>query len=227
MADKIEQESHMNEGIGEYTLNGDISNEEVQKALRKAKVNKATGFDGIPNEILKAGNSTSLLCTLFQRIFVSNIIPGAWNKAIIKPIPKGSMLDPKLPTQYRGISLLSTVYKLYTSILNTGLVQYMETHMIYCDEQNGFRAKRSCADHIYALTSILRHRREQGLSTFTCFIDAEKAFDRVERDLLLYKLLRYNIKGRIIIVLKRYTQNVIVLSMSTVFSLTGSSAVKV
>ena len=112
---------------------------------------------------------------------------------IIKPIPKGSSIDPKLPMQYRGISLLSTVYKLYTAVLNDRLLKFSERN-IYCDEQNGFRPNRSCTDHIYILSSILRHRIHQNLSTYACFIDAEKAFDRVDRNLMLYKLFRYGFK---------------------------------
>ncbi len=60
----------------------------------------------------------------------------------------------------------------------------MESNSIYADEQNGFRPGRSCADHIYTLTSVLRHRQAKGKSTFDCFIDTEKAFDKILRDLL-------------------------------------------
>ena len=98
--------------------------------------------------------------------------------------------------QYRGISLLSTVYKLYTAVLNDRLLKFSERN-IYCDEQNGFRPNRSCTDHIYILSSILRHRIHQNLSTYACFIDAEKAFDRVDRNLMLYKLFRYGINGNL------------------------------
>ena len=72
----------------------------------------------------------------------------------------------------------------------------------YVDEQNGFRAKRSCADHIFVLTSILRNRKARGLSTYVAFIDAEKAFDKVDRNLLLYKLLLCGVNGSMYSALK-------------------------
>ena len=179
----------------ENIASGDpISLHEVRKVVGKAKNKKAVGLDNIPNEVLKNDISLEFLHKLFQKIFSVNKIPTQWKLAIIKPIPKGAHIDPKLPMQYRGISLLSTVYKLYTGILNNRLLGFCEQN-IYCDEQNGFRPNRSCTDHIYVLTSILRHRVSQNKSTYACFIDAEKAFDRVDRNLLLYKLLKYGING--------------------------------
>ena len=64
------------------------------------------------------------------------------------------------------------------------------------EEQNGFRSKQSCEDHIFSLTSIIQHRKASKLDTFAAFIDMNKAFDSVIRPLLLYKLLRYNIQGK-------------------------------
>ena len=60
---------------------------------------------------------------------------------------------------------------------------------MYADEQNGFRGNGNCIDHIFSLTSIIKNRKNRGLSIYIAYIDDEKAFDKVDRDLLLYKLL--------------------------------------
>ncbi len=73
----------------------------------------------------------------------------------------------------------------------------MKDNGLYAEEQNGFRKGRSCSEHIFAVTSIIRNRKLQGKPTYTAFLDAEKAFDRVDRDLLLYKLLNIGIKGHV------------------------------
>ena len=65
------------------------------------------------------------------------------------------------------------------------------------DEQNGFRAKRACIDHIYALSSVVRARLEGDKETFVCFVDFQKAFDWVHRDMLQYKLIRSGITGKL------------------------------
>ena len=71
-------------------------------------------------------------------------MPTDWTFAIIKLIPKNSALDPRLPSNYRWISLLSTVYKVFASVLNERLVSCLESNDIFADEQNGFRKGRSC-----------------------------------------------------------------------------------
>ena len=107
------------------------------------------------------------------------------------------MLDPRLPLQYRGISLLSTVYKIYSSVINNRVMEIAETHKLFVDEQNGFRAKRSCDDHIYSLTTVIRNRQTKKLPTFVAFVDLEKAFDRVDRQLLFYKLRSMGLGGKL------------------------------
>lgn len=174
--------------IGQNDINDNITERETSLVIRLAKTKKAVGIDCLPNEVFKNESSVHLLTSLFNKCLNANIVPSLWSKAIIKPIPKSNKNDPRIPTNYRGISLISTVCKLYTNILNKRLVKYLETNDILEDEQNGFRKNRSCEDHIFSLTSIIRNRKAEKLDTFTCFVDMAKAFDRVNRDILYIKL---------------------------------------
>jgi hypothetical protein len=97
---------------------------------------------------------------------------------------------------------LSTVYKLFTSILNNRIQSTAEEHSLFNDSQNGFRQKRSCEDHLFSLTSIIRNRKRDKLDTFVTFVDFEKAFDRVDRKLLFYKLHSLGFGGKILKTLK-------------------------
>ena len=178
-------------------LNNTISQNEIQRMIRKLKNKKSVGPDCIPNEIIKTGKLNDLLCKLFQMCFDNGVLPTIWKKSIIVPIPKNALLDPCIPLNYRGISLLSCIYKLYTSILNDRLVKYNDSNNLIADEQNGFRKDRNCIDHIFTLTSIIRNRKKKNLETFCAFIDYQKAFDWVNRDILLYKLMKFfNIHGK-------------------------------
>ena len=92
-------------------LNVNITEQEVQKAISKAKNNKSAGIDNLPYEVFKNATSVSTLSALFQTIFTKGVLPTIWKQAIIKPIPKNAAIDPRIPLQYRGIALLSTTYK--------------------------------------------------------------------------------------------------------------------
>ncbi len=183
-------------------LNKPISLEEIKKVVSKAKNGKAVGMDNIPNEILKCQPITGALHALFQLCFDSDRVPTIWTKSIISPIPKNRTNDPRVPLNYRGISLLSCVYKLYSATLNTRLIKHLEDNDILHDEQNGFRGGRSCQDHIFTLSSIIKNRINEKKSTFACYIDFRKAFDLLDRDLMLYRFLDYGVDGKFYEVIK-------------------------
>jgi hypothetical protein len=201
--------SDSNSNDGEYfeELDIDITQEEVKKAISHARNNKSVGIDNLPYEIFKNITSENVLTLFFNKIYSYHLTPSIWNLAIIKPLPKNSLADPRVPLEYRGISLLSTVYKLFTSVLNSRLIDVAELYDLYADEQNGFRKERSCADHIFSLSSIIRNRKRDGLQTYVAFVDFEKAFDRVDRNLLLFKLQSMGFGGKMLNMIKTIYSN--------------------
>ena len=65
------------------------------------------------------------------------------------------------------------------------------------DEQNSFHSGRSCENHIFTLPTIIQNHLAQCRSVFASFNDLEKAFDWVDRDLVIYYLLTRGITGKI------------------------------
>ena len=130
-----------------------------------------------------------------------------WAKSIIIPIHKKGK-DKNEPLSYRGISLMATSAKLFTSILNNRIKQYLETNQLLSDEQNGFRAGRSCQEHIFVLNSIIRNRINKNKATFTCSIDMAKAFDSVNHILLWDALIRFGLHGKILETIKYMYSNI-------------------
>ena len=104
-------------------------------------------------------------------------MPTSWLRSIIKPIPKGAGKDPYIHMNYRVISLISCVGKLYSAVLNDRLVEYLDFFNLIADEQNGFRKDRSCEDHVFVLDSVVKNRLNNGQSTYVAFVDMAKAFD--------------------------------------------------
>ena len=172
------------ENTNEKMFDEPISIFEVQQAVKDAKLNKASGIDNIPVEVLKNDRAISILHVLYNVVFTEGIIPSEWGESVINPIPKSSTNDPRDPLQYRGITLAPSMYKLYCSIINKRLSVWIESNNKVVDEQNGFRKGRSTNDQISALTNIIETRQKRKLSTFAAFIDFKKAYDLVDRDIL-------------------------------------------
>ena len=167
------------------TLNEELSLIEVSDAINQVKFNKA--YLDIPNEAMENVNAKILLHKFFNACFMAGMSPADWSFSDIKPIPKKEK-DPRDPLQCRCITIMCCVAKVYSRILNCRLQRFLEQNAILVEEQNGFRASRSCIDHIFVLCSILRNRKALNLPTFLMFIDFQKAFDKVNRNLLLYML---------------------------------------
>ena len=176
-------------------LNASVSLGEVRAAVTHAKLRKATGVDQIPSEVLKNETVIRLLHKLIDYCFRNGVIPDQWLKSVINPIFKSGSKDVRDPLQYRGISLLCTTYKVYCSVLNARLTRWLDQNDKLADEQNGFRKARSCLDHIFTLNAIVQNRLLTNQDTFSCFIDAKKAFDSLNRDCLWFKMLSLGIRG--------------------------------
>jgi hypothetical protein len=171
-------------------MNAEITEEEIARALRKLKNGKAPSpTTAIPNELLKYGGASMarLLQPLLQRVWVTGQLPGQWRKRVIQYFHKsGSETD---MANYRGITLLDTISKLFKRVLADRLLAYAEETNMLHEAQNAFRRGRSTDQHIYTLSQVLRGRLRQGKATYAFFLDLKKAYDTVWRDGLLYKPL--------------------------------------
>ena len=147
-------------------LNKNIEVDEILTVISNAKKGKSFGIDMLPNEVFFNANSVLLIHTLFEKCFESGILPDTWSESVIKPIPKNKTNDPRIPLNYRGISLIPTMCKLFSMVLNNRLTKVIESLDMVCDEQNGFRKTRACIDHLYVLTTIIKNRKVRNLLTF-------------------------------------------------------------
>ena len=100
-------------------LNLRITTEDIKNALNRAKRGKATGNDNIPIEVLNNDLCISYMVVLFNTCFSTGTIPEEWSRGIINPILKSPKADARDPNNYRGITITSSVYKLYCQILKS------------------------------------------------------------------------------------------------------------
>ena len=109
-------------------LDKTISHEEVKKAIDNLGRGKSSGLDDLVNEMFLDGRDilTPFLAKLFNYIFENNKYPTEWTKGYIVPIPKkGNM---KNANNYRGITIISVLAKLFSSVLNNRLNQWCENN---------------------------------------------------------------------------------------------------
>ena len=95
---------------------------------------------------------------------------------IVNIFKKGDRED---PANYRGITLLSVVGKVFCKILNNRLVQCLDKEGALHEGQVGFRINRSCMDNVYTLNEIVQGRLREDKKTYAFFLDIQKAYDSV------------------------------------------------
>lgn len=160
-----------------------------RKLSKVLKNNKSPGQDGIPNEFYKYSNKEvgNLPRKLFNQIFNSGQFPESWFKSVIIPLfKKGDRED---PNNYRGISLLDSCSKIFTTVLNKRINLWSETMGRIPEEQARFRHGYSTTDNIFVLPSIVQKYITKKRGKIYCvFIDFSKAFDSIDRKKLFYCL---------------------------------------
>ena len=189
-------------------LNCEIQTNELLKAIKQLRNGASAGPDLVLNEFFKNGseNLIQYLSILFNKLFHMGYFPKQWSEGFIVPIFKKG--DVNEVSNYRGITLLSTLGKLFTRILNNRLNKWAEDYRIYTEAQAGFRKHMSTVDNIYVLNGLISHCINDNEYLYCCFVDFTKAFDYVGRDILWYKLIKIGVRGLMLDIIKSIYENV-------------------
>jgi len=189
-------------------LNIEISNDEILKACKELKNNRSGGPDYFINEFFKYGinNLLNYLSKLFNKIFNLNYFPQNWSNGFIIPLHKKG--DINNPENYRGITLLSTLGKLFTRILNNRLNAWAENYSVYVEAQAGFRSNMCTTDNIFILHAVIQQMLNNNKKLFVCFVDYTKAFDLLVRENIWHKLIKLGIRGKMLDIITSLYSNV-------------------
>ena len=184
-------------------LNCDITLEETEDAISDLANGKSPGLDGVTNNIIKSASAliAPILCKLFNKVLESKYFPEHWSHALIIPIHKKG--DVQNPDNYRGISLLSSLGKLFTKIINKRLNSWADSNNKIFENQAGFRKGKSSIDQIYILQSIVsKYLTKKKGRFYSVYVDFAKAFDSVPHLQLFYSLIQEGLHGRLLFVLR-------------------------
>ena len=160
----------------------------VLKLLKNIDISKAAGVDNLPGRFLKDGavilaKPVTEICNLSIK---SKIFPDPCKLAKLKPIfKKGSRMD---PSNYRPISLLPLISKIFEKIVHDQMIDYLAQYNILYKYQSCFRANHLTDLCLSYLNDKILKGFDNGFFTGMILIDLQKAFDAIDHNILLEKL---------------------------------------
>ena len=169
---------------------------EVLDTINLTINNKSTGPNSIPNCILDLIKTkiAGPLSNIFNLSFSTGIYLNQLKLSRIVLIYKGKG-DEFLPKNYRPISLLSNINKLFEKLMHKRLYKFFEDHNLFYIKQFGFRLLTSTVHSLFDLTEDIRQGIDDNKFVCGIFVDLQKAFDTVDHNILLKKLEHYGIRG--------------------------------
>ena len=172
-----------------------VTEEEVIKLVTSLN-NASAGHDGIPMFLYKnnIGILSKIITSICNRSLQSGTFPSELGVAKVTCIHKGG--DKSNPANYRPISILSSFSKILEKLVEVRLQNYLESNNLFTRNQFGFRRKMGTENAIHSIVSYIHNSFNHNKFVLGVFLDVKKAFDSLDRNILLKKLSYYGISGK-------------------------------
>ena len=162
--------------------------DEAVGELKKMAKKKASDTAGLVVEMIQHCSRDFLktIVGIFNQILQPTpLTPSSWKEATVKLLYKKG--DPKQPENYRPITLLSILYKLFSRMLGSRIKVILDREQ--SSDQAGFRPGYSVDDHLFTVVMLVEKLNEYQQPLWICAVDFRKAFDTVEHDQLWSAML--------------------------------------
>jgi len=168
-----------------------ITVEGMKKSISSLKLNKSPGHDGVLAEhIVYGGDDLQVhLTLLFNAMMRHAYVPSELGKSVIIPLFKDKCSDNSRVDAYRGITLCSTIAKLFELIL----LDLYNDQLCSDDLQFGFKKQSGCSHALFTFKETVRYFTVKSGKVYCVFLDASKAFDKVLHNGLFVKVLKRNV----------------------------------
>ena len=180
---------------------------DIHTILTNLDVNKATGPDKIRNFLLKnvADYISEPLCKIFNYSIQNSTFPSMWKKSSVIPIHKKN--DTKDKQNYRPVSSLCNVSKVFERLIYDKLYTFLISNNLLTDKNSGFRSGDGTLYQLLAMSHELHEALDNGHDMRIVFMDMSKAFDKVWHKGVIFKLKRKGIDGLLLKWFISYLEN--------------------
>ena len=159
---------------------------------------KSPGIDSIPNEFIKVGKDKLIttISYIMNYVIEKRTFPEGWAYGVKTPVPKPG--NPMCIDNYRGITVLPIMTKIFEFLVNNRLVFVNEAFNRIDKDNGGFLKGSRTSDNLIILKSLVDKQLYLNRKLYVAFVDFSKAFDFINRNILFYKLLKSGLSGRVI-----------------------------
>ena len=184
-----------------------ISNVNVLEAIKTLKPNYSSGPDNIANIVYTKANFAMInyIQMLFNQIIRTQRFPTIWKLAKVTPIFKDG--DRSKVNNYRPISNLNSLSKLFEKIIKMFVCHFLEQHHIISNNQHGFRQGFSTSTNLLLFTNFVNNAFIDKAEVHTVYLDFQKAFDKVNHMILIDKLISLDFDSVIVNLITSYLQD--------------------
>ena len=196
----------MGDPIANSIFLSDVTIEEINNIISSLK-NGAAGWDEFTPQMIKKIRSSinSPLVHICNLSLQQGLFPDELKIANVLPLFKAC--DPCVFNNYRPVSLLCVLSKVFEKVMYNRLIIFLENYDILFDNQFGFRKLHSSYMALMVLTDKLIKSLENGEFVIGVYLDFSKAFDTVDHEILLSKLSHYGIRGNSLKWFQSYLSN--------------------
>lgn len=211
------QEQQMNPSVFEFEsrpfLNTKLStftqtnSREVGEIIKLLDNNKALGDDEIPTKFLKKNVEifSNLLSNFINVSFELGTFPDSLKFARVIPLYKNE--DPRDVGNYRPISILPVISKIFERVIKTRLIKHLETNKLIHPNQYGFLKNSNTTTAASCLVNDIVSGMNEKQKTACIYVDVTKAFDCLNFEILTEKLHAMGVEDKALSVLQNYMNN--------------------
>lgn len=203
-----EQLCEINTKLGAEQKNLLTSTEEIIEIINTRRNKASCGFDEMPNKLIKHFSLPIIvfLTVLFNQLTAVAHFPRVWKFALITPIPKNGR-DKSTLANWRPISLLNCVAKIYEVIVERKIRSHFENNKLFSSDQFGFRKGRSTVHALTKFNNQVLEGLNKGKITTTVLLDIQAAFDTVWQEALVHKMMKFNVNYQLCKLVHNFLQN--------------------